>query len=161
MNYKLIILLFMLTSCIDLEIIGSDQNYGDYVIDANVQVKSNENFLPIESALVKMDWRVCSYFDYVEQEDGSFENECAGWDISDSDSGYTDSNGDVNLSSSMNLTYLSNDNNPEISFYVSCSGFQSDTSTFYPEQFNASMWDSTYNVYRQNIDYTIHLIPEN
>ena len=159
MNYKLIILLFLLISC-DLEIIDSNQNYGDYVLDANIQVKSNTNF-PIESALVKMDWRVCSYFNYVEQEDGSFEDECVGWHISDRDSDYTDSNGDVNLSSSMNLTYLSNDNNPEVFFYVSCSGFQSDTSTFYPEQFNASMWDSTYNVYRQNIDYTIYLIPEN
>ena len=152
MNYKLIILLFMLTACIDLEIIDSDQNYGNYVLDANVQVKSNTNF-PIESALVKMDWRVGSYFDYFEDEWHYY--------ISDRDSGYTDSSGDANLSSSMNLTYLSNENNPEVSFYVSCSGFQSDTITIDCEQFNSNMWDSTYNVYRQNISHTIYLIPEN
>lgn len=151
MNYKLIILLFLLISC-DLEIIDSNQNYGDYVLDANIQVKSNTNF-PIESALVKMDWRVQSYFDY-------FENEWHYY-ISERDSGYTDSSGGINLSSHMNVTYLSNENNPEVSFYVSCSGFRSDTITIDCEQFDASMWDSTYNVYRQNISHTIYLIPEN
>ena len=95
MNYKLILLLFLLSAC-DLEIIDSNQDYGDYVLDANIQIKSNTNF-PIESALVKMDWRVQSYFDY-------FENEWHYY-ISERDSGYTDSSGGINLNSHMNVTY--------------------------------------------------------
>ena len=152
MNYKLIILLFMLSSCIDFEIIDSGQAYGDYILDANVAVRSNTNF-PIESALVKMDWKVPSYFDYLENEWHYY--------MSDRDSGYTNSSGDVNLSASMNSTYLSSEESPEVSFYVSCSGFRSDTITIDCNQFDSSMWDSTYNVYRQSIEHTIYLIPEN
>ena len=152
MNYILIIFLFLFSSCIDLEIADNQVGYGNYMITATTSVRSNTNF-PIESALVKMEWRIPSYFDYIENE--------WNYDISNQDSDYTNSSGDANLSTFINSTYLSTEDIPEVSFYVSCSGFKNDTIIIDCESFNSNMWDSTYNTYTQNISHTVYLVPQN
>ena len=114
------------------------QNYNTYTINADLEIKSNTNF-PIASALVIMEWPLDYY-------------------TSISDSGYTDSNGEINLQAQTESNYLLNET-PQIFFYVSSSGFQTDTIVINGDAFNNNMLDTLTNQYIQDINQTIYLVP--
>ena len=130
----------LLTAC-DLEFIDSGLNgNGAYIINAEVAVRSNTDF-PIASAEVKMEWRIDDYY------------------ISNRDSNYTDSEGLVDLQTYIESYYLPNES-PQISFYVSSSGFEDNAININASTFTEDMLDTLTNQYIQNINYTIYLVPE-
>ena len=138
MKYVLVILLFFL-GC-DLDISDSSSSSNSYVLNTEVEIRSNTNF-PIASALVKMEWTL----DYHS---------------SNRDSAYTDSDGEVNIQTQADNVYLLNQT-PQIYFYVSSSGFLDDTTIIDGYIFNTDMLDTLTNRYIQNISHTIYLIPKN
>ena len=89
MNSKLSILAIIILIACDLDISNSDSNDTSYIINANLEIKSNTNF-SIASALVIMEWHIDYY-------------------TSNRDSGYTDSNGEINLQAQLESNYLLNE----------------------------------------------------
>ena len=137
----LIILLFLL-GCGDIEFTGysSGSSSNSYVLNMDVQIKSNTNFA-ISSALVKLEWVL-------------------GYDSSIPDSAYTDSNGNVNIQSQIDDIYYYQSQIPQIYFYISSSGFLNDTTIIDGSVFNETMLDTTTSRYIQSINHTIYLVPE-
>ena len=140
MRYILLILLFLGCGDIDFSITGNPSGSSSYVIDTEVQIKSNTNF-PIASALVKMEWAL-------------------GYNSSIRDSAYTNSNGEADIQTQIENIYSYQSQIPQIFFYISSSGFSKDTTIIEGNIFDDSMLDTLINRYIQTINHTIYLVPE-
>lgn len=123
---------------------GGNGGISDYTFTVNitVTVKNNQNQMPLESAYVTMNWETSLEGDYQ---------------ISASPvSGYTNSDGSVNLISSAVSQGVNTYGHANITLNVSASGFNPGSSTITSGDFEI-ISENTYITY---VNYTFYLAPQ-
>ena len=146
---SLLLVIFLLSSLsCDVEPyeVGENNNAGispnTFEVNITITIKSNQNNMLLESAYVTMSWETSL--------DGEYQ-------ISSSTvSGYTDSNGSVNLVSSANSAGVNTYDHANITLNVSASGFNPGSLTITSGDFEI-IEDNSYTAF---VNYTFYLSPQ-